>query len=242
MKLPIVFAGLILASATPAAAQERMFDKPIAIQRMTAKSDNAPRGAQTCTSYPDLMLREDGSDTPAPAPAILIPIRPGGTKPVCTSDPAPGQIVLDTDAMALIGRKGNFLLFALVDTNGFMPFRVLDAASGQMIFHDSMAITKGVQAVSLNGTSLRLRYRRAVDAPCGLPKGGDSCWASILHDFSVPPEIARLGPPSCVPAYRKDKAPDDDPSIISYDVTLTLARDGKAAIAAQGPVGCAPMP
>jgi hypothetical protein len=219
------------------------FDRPAAIQRIEPKSDNDPSGAWICTRYTDLMLREDSSDTPAPDKATLWPLKPNA-RPACSKQNLPDQITLDTEGMAFAGRKGLFLIFTMVDTNGSMPFRVLDAHSGKILFADSMAITGGIASVALEGAALKLSYRRAIDANCGLPKEGAGCWASIIREADIPPEIATRAPPlqACAASYRRDKAPPDDPSIVSYDVALILDSSGTSKSIASGIIGCEPRP
>ncbi len=47
---------------------------------------------------------------------------------------------------------------------------------------------------------------------------------------------------ACTAAYRNDKAPADDPSIVTFDTDMTLDLFGRAVVISRGKVGCAPMP
>ena len=232
-----------LSSPACAADLKPDFDRPLATQRIKARSGADPAWPWICTTYKDLMLREDGSDTPAPDNATLVALNQVG-RLACSKQVMAGQITLDTEGFVFEGRKGGFLVFTLVDINGFMPSRVLHAGTGAVLFRDSMAINNGITSVALDGPALRLSYRRSIEGSCGLPKGGAACWASIVTAAAIPFEIATIGPPmqACAASYRRGKAPAEDPSIVSYNVTLTLDPTGAAKTTASRKIGCEPMP
>jgi hypothetical protein len=234
---------IFVSASTVAADAKPNFDKPSAVLHAKGKTGDDKAGAFLCTRFPDLMLREDASDTPAPDKATLFQLG-ANAKPNCGPQVAGAQIQLDTEGMAFEGRKGDFLIFSLIDTNGFMPFTILDAQSGKVLFRDSMVIKNGIAGVALDGPALQLRYRRAISGSCGLPRGGADCWSTMIHEANIPLEIGSRPAPlqACNASYRAGKAPIDDPSIVSYDVTLTLAPSGNAKSVAYGNVGCEPAP
>jgi hypothetical protein len=133
----------------------------------------------------------------------------------------------------------------VADPSGAQDFKIIDAGTGRQIFADSRRTT-GFQSAAVENGALRVRYTRAVNGPCSIVKEGSICWAKMVRAGPIPRELA-LSPPSvqiCAAEYRKEKvpAPADDPSIIFYDVDITLDESGKAQVNSRGTVGCEPMP
>jgi hypothetical protein len=142
-------------------------------------------------------------------------------------------------------KKGPYLAFGAADPNGAEDFKIIDAGTGRQIFADSRRPT-GFQSAAVENGAFRVRYTRAVNGPCSIVKDGSACWAKMVRTGAIPRELA-LSPPSvqiCAAEYRKEKvpAPADDPSIIFYDVDITLDESGKAQVNSRGAVGCEPMP
>jgi hypothetical protein len=225
-----------------------MFDHPTKVQTLKAKSDSDPVGEITCTYYPDLMVRETGTDSPDPGPASLIrfPASVASARPVCGRTAAPAHaVVLKTEGYSLIGRKGPFLAFGETDPNGAVLFVVIAAADGRELFHDGET-DAGLRSVTLQSGALHLRYKRGVNAPCSVVKDGATCWAKLAHDGAIPSVLAHEPPPTaaCASAYRRGRTPTpaDDPSLISYDVDVTVDASGGSRVSPRGAVGCEAMP
>jgi hypothetical protein len=64
-------------------------------------------------------------------------------------------------------------------------------------------------------------------------KDAAACWAKMASDGAIPAAVARTPLPmkACAAAYRKSTAPPGDPSIVFYDVDMTVSLAGKAACA-----------
>jgi hypothetical protein len=217
-----------------------LFDRPAAIRTAGGTTD-AEAGQQIrCTYYKDFMVRETGTDTPGPGPAAIIPLG-GGVRPACDRTQGAGELPLKTDDYSLLGRKGNFLLFWATDPNGAVPFIVLDAGTGVAIYSDAM-IEGSLWAVRLDRGGLHLRFTRGVNGTCSLLKDAATCWDKITGDAAIPAEIAQSPPVTCEAAYHRSTTPPDDPSIVFYDVDVTLSAAGKAEAKPRGAVGCLPMP
>jgi hypothetical protein len=144
---------------------------------------------------------------------------------------------------SFVGRKGPFLLFSETDANGATGFILLDAAIGKIIYTDSMD-GEMIKAVSLEGDLLRLRFTRGANGSCSLVKDTDSCWAKMAKEGTIPKALAGRSPPvqACVSAYQKYNTPPNDPSIVTYDVEMTLSTAGKINVISRGAVGCTPLP
>jgi hypothetical protein len=227
------------ARADTISREAALFDRPVSVQKIPAKSDTDPVGEIMCTYYADLMIRETGTDSPAPGPATII----AGAHPACNAQQAAKAISLKTEDFSLTGRKGRFLVFGATDPNGAVAFMVIDAASGRVLYTDA-ELTDGLRSVTLENGGLHLRFKRAFNGSCSILKDGAACWAKMAADGNIPHTLAQTPPPvqACAAAYRKGKVPADDPSLISYDVDMALDASGTANVTPRGAVGCAPMP
>lgn len=223
-------------------AMARLFDKPLATQTVLAKSDAEEGNELRCTYYQDFLIREKGTDVPTPAAAVIVPLAKAGARPPCkTANGA--TIPLKTENHSLVGRKGGYIIFQATDPNGAVPFIVVDAASGKTIYTDSM-VEDRMQAVTLTNGILHLKYTRGANGSCSLMSGAQTCWTKLVAEGTVPAEMASTPPASqaCTTAYRHEKAPADDPSIVSFDVDMTLNSSGKAEVISRGKPACSPMP
>ncbi len=220
-----------------------LFDRPAAVRSVPPKTDNDPAGEIRCTYYGDFMVRETGTDSPAPGPAAIIPAPDAGRRPACNAAPAARTVPLKTEEHALLGRKGPFLVFEAADPYGAVPFIVLDANTGRLIYSDGKH-TDGLRSVALEGGALRIRYPRAFNGACSIIKDEAGCWSKIALAANVPPALAQSPPPvpACTTAYRRAEAPADGPSMIIYDLDVTLDISGRTQVNSFGTVGCEPMP
>ena len=246
-----VLALAAVAMLSPAAAQSQndsqlaaLFDKPEAVQKLPPKSDADPVGQIDCTYYQDLMVRETGTETPDPNAATLVPLPPGASRPRCKAAHRPREITLKTEGFGFVGRKGRFLLFSATDPNGAVPFIVIEAGTGRVIYSDGTSADRGIRAVSLENGRLHLRYTHGLNASCSMMQNAAACWSKLIAHGDVPHAMAQPVPPQqvCVRAYREDKAPAGDPSIITYDLDIIIDAAGKTEVLSRGTVGCAPVP
>ena len=241
----ILVAPCLLALPGPAAAREtppeaRLFDHPLAVTRIPAKPATDAGSEVICTYYPGLMIRESGTDSPEPDAARIV----AGPHPSCASGRPSDGIALPTQGYSLVGKKGLFVVFSATDPNGAVAFMVLDARSGRVIYQDGTAATRGLHAVALDHGALHLRYTRGLNAPCSIAKDPAGCWATLAADGKIPPDMAQAAPPAarCAPSYRAMRAPPDDPSMIEYDVDMTIDAAGQTQVLSHGAVGCEAMP
>ncbi len=221
----------------PALAAGAAFDAPLSVQTVPPRSDTDPNGQLRCTRYAGLMVRETGTESPAPGAASLIE---GATKPGTCPAALPGNAKpLPTEDYFLAGRKGPFLVFEEADPFGVFTFMVLDAATGQVLFSDSHD-GRGFSAVTVEKDTLRLSYTRGVKADCSLLENPAACWPRV----QLPPGVASQKPPveACAAAYRTGTAPPNDPSIVLYPAEAAIPRTGAPVTQARGALGCAPMP
>lgn len=222
-----------------------LLDQPIAVRRVTPKLSSDPLGEVRCTYYPDFMVRETGTDSPEPSPAAIIPISSSSDQqPACNGLRSTREVSLKTAYFSFIGRKSRFLVFSATNPHGAASFIIVDAKSGNSVYSDSTT-GKGFRSASLEGDgALRLRFTRGVNASCSIIKDS-ACWATMAREGRIPRVLAQLPPPvqACVAEYSKDgTTPSDNPSIVAYDVDMTLDWTGIVRVNARGVVECYPMP
>ena len=220
----------------------RTSDAPLATRQVKPRSEADPVGQITCTYYADLMVRETGTDTPDPGPAVLVSLAPGQARPLCNARRIGRAVALKTEGYALDGRKGRFLIWFASDPNGAMPFMVMNALNGRILFEDGVSPALGQSGVAnVRRGVLRLRYRRGYNASCSIMKDGRACWSKLVAEGKVSPTLPPLDRTACKTAYKGVGA--DDPSVILYDVDVTIdASGGKSQVSPRGPAACLPMP
>jgi hypothetical protein len=120
---------------------------------------------------------------------------------------------------------------------------ILDVSNGHSIYSDGM-VGNGIEFAALENGLLHLRFRRGFNASCSVLQASASCWGQLLREGKIPRALAQSPPPSqaCALAYQTAKAPIDDPSIIFYDVDMTIDDVGRTTIISRGAVGCDAMP
>lgn len=251
-RLAATLAGAAIAMLLPIAAHcqdddarvAALLDRPVAVQKQPPKSETDLVGEIQCTYYPDLMVRETGTDSPDPNAATLIPLPAGSTRPPCDAAQRPREITLKTEGFGFIGRKGQFLLFSAADPNGAIPFIAIEARGGRVIYTDGTAADRSFTAIAVANDVLRLHYTRGVNASCSMLQGAAACWSKLLTEAQIPREMASSAPSPevCKAAYAAERAPADDPSVITYDVEMTIDLAGNAQMLSRGAVGCAPLP
>lgn len=219
------------------------FDPPVAVQTIPANADTETGDELRCTAYRDIVIRETGTDTPAPGPAAILPV--GARRPACATRPGARDIPLRTENYSFVGRKGPFLLFEAADPNGAIPFVLLASGSGKVIYSDSMT-EDGIAAVALDGGALHIKFRRGINGPCSLAKigakEGADCWAKFVAAAAIPPSVTPPPAKVCTVAYSRNKAPPDDPSLVFFDVDIVVGLDGTSQLKAVGTAGCSAMP
>lgn len=230
--------AVALASGAPAFAQKAgaVFDKPASTKKLQTKPD-APE--VICTFYSDAMVRE-AHDGPTSENAMLV----RGATAGCADKAPTGVANMETEGLALVGRKGDYLVFSAMDPNGAADFSVIDARTGKTVLKDATYGTPEFKSASATGGKTTLAYKRGINAPCSLLNSGARCWGSLVDDGKIPESLARPAPnPSlCAASYKAGKSPKDNPSIIAFDVETSIDGSGKVATIAKGKASCDPMP
>ncbi|MEP9352790.1 hypothetical protein ABLE93_04225 [Xanthobacter sp. KR7-65] len=232
----VLGAGLLFAGAAPGWSAPA-FDPPTAVKELPPKSDAEPDEVR-CTSFGDLTVRELLDGPTSKPPQIL----PAGA--ACTTAAVPGAIPVALDNMFFEGRKGPFLFFGAMDAQGAADFVVINAKTGAAVFKDAVYGDGAARKVMLENGALKLSYLRGVNAPCSLFQSAARCWASLVMNEQVPKDMAQQIPDAkiCAAAYKKTKAPKDNPSILTYASEVLVSPDGTLKELSRGKVGCESMP
>ena len=248
----ILAASLVIrpgAAAEPT-AEEKLFDQPQATQDLDRVDGAHPADAVRCRWYDDLMIRETQTDSPGFGPSYVVHPGPGGARPACRASSSPRDIKLDMAGQALLGRKGPFAIYESTDAPGAEPFVVWDLLEAREVYSDqkSQAPTEttpaGIHAVTLEGSTLHLRYLRGYDATCSLLKEDASCWTRTMRQGHFARVIAAQPPPiaDCRATYKAAGVAASNASTILYDVDMTVTTAGKVTVLSRGPIGCLPPP
>ena len=192
----------------------------------------------TCTYFPDFMIRVV-SDGPTAERAALV----RSANPPCNANKLAGDLTLDTPDMAFSGRKGGALFFFHMNSHG--TFAVY---SDRRADRQTSCSTTGPPATP--GFSLHPLNRVACACATGVrstppaPSCRQDAGRSLVKEGLVPQDMAQQvpSPQICSATYRKEKSPNDNPSIVLYQTDIVVFGDGKTQVLARGPVGCEPMP
>jgi len=236
MPLAAVAAAIALAlTATASAQTPDQFDKPVAVRSLTPKPDDSTE--IRCTYFADLMVRETQEGPESENAAIVRDARAP-----CAATAGPGETILDTNGMTLDGRRGSYLLFSDLNPHGATGFVIIDAASGRILFRDSALSHPVLQNLALENGSLRLRYRRGVNAPCSLMENAKACWAELIKGGQIPADMQAPASGICNDAYAREKAPRDNPSIVLYATEVVIEPGGTTTVLSRGAAACESMP
>lgn len=221
------------------AATGRHYDKPINVR--SVKQGNNDKETR-CTYYADVMVRETLDGPTAGNPLIVAPAEGAP----CNGAPIASGRAIRLEDHALGGRAGHLLFFLIMDGHGAVPFSVFDIRKGRIIFSDAVLRDFRLVARRPDG-SVRLHYERGINADCSLLKDAKGCWAKLVAERKIPPVMADRAPQGqiCATAYANSlgsPTPADAPSIVSYDVEMTIDPDGKIEVGSRGPVKCIPLP
>lgn len=239
--------AIVLLGMTCIAHAAQTFDLPAKKIHISSTKPYIGDGAD-CIYYSDVMIYIPGTDGPSPANATIVP---DAATARCSRTPPSKGITVHSEGYFPVGRKGRFLLFAYVDWIDFDSFLIFDAHDGHELFQDGFS--GNLTAVRLTHGVLHLHYTRGVDLTCSLMLDRDRCWSEAIATgqiphgaFSAPPSLANCKAnyffPGSIPASTTDphwKLDENDPSVVYYDVDLTLDINGHATVQTMGNLKCA---
>ena len=196
----------------------------------------------------DGLIRETQTDSPGFGPSYVVRPSAGGLRPACRAALASRHTKLNMQAQALLGRKGPYAVFEATDAPDAEPFTIWRLSDGQKLYSDQKSLSAtttsaaGIEAVGLEGDTLRLRYLRYYDARCSLLTEGAACWARAMREGHFANVVTTQAPPiaNCRSVYATAGVAAGFTSAIVYVVEITVTIAGKVTVLSRGPIGCLP--
>ena len=243
--LLLVIVGLE-SSALGFSARPESFDKPLreTVVDLGPSPYLMPRSSSRiqlfCSYYPTFMVKQlndpglKGTRWVTIAPVLKEQI------PDCRRSQGPAERFVAKDWWSFIGIKGSFLFLEAADSDhSGIPFRILDLKTGKKIFEDSEWWDRHLEFVPYSDGRMSLRYQRAVEGDCSIPKSGASCWNKFKQKFGLPLATA----PNCTGYEGEQPTPaeqEQTESAIGYPVEVQLLPHPSMK-AVPGPVKCRPV-
>ncbi|WP_148293633.1 hypothetical protein [Azospirillum sp. B4] len=204
------------------AKQRAFFDKPV-------KNVEWKKGELTitCTYYRDFMVKEIG-DGGKGSISLAIVKRSHAGLPACRFKIEDEREVEDWSGY-FAAAKGNYLFFSADDGDPVgNAFAIVDGNTGKVLFYDDAQVgVRSIHSLKIKDDGIVLRYRRAFRTPCSLYARNASCWEAVKQAAFMAPDTRQ---PNCDVVYagaETDPRVRDDPSVIDYEVEVTLTA-GKA--------------
>jgi hypothetical protein len=221
-----------------------LFDQPTDLAHKVLPprpDDSGPLGVVRCYYYSVFTVKEldygDHGDT-----AISVtPASAGAPKPDCGKQNDRGEIILPGGAASyLIGAKEMFVYIASTMGADTLPFAIYDGRTGKRLYSDQSSNDSPKQ-LSIKDGVLTLTYAHGAQAGCSILAGGQTCWAQFAREAHLPQSIAKLPPPipACEAGYAASTGSSrSTPSVIFYDVTMTLDKQGQVKVLSRGAISC----
>lgn len=182
------------------------FDSPVKIKRVdlgiTPDIPSNGRAKVSCFYFESFMVKEVDLREKGAAQLSILPIAKGAKYPSCAKENIPGEMVIPGDQWSgyFKGVKSYYVFFDPDDGyNGATGFAVFDARSGKKLFEDDTE-DGVIRSITLEGSAIKLHYRRAFRARCSILKDGMTCWASIRDNVTTHPAPM----PDCLAAFHKE--------------------------------------
>ena len=191
---------------------------------------------------------------------------PGQTVPDCAAKPIPGERKLEVEESYFWGVAADKLFLIDADgANGTIGFRVYEPQSSRELFQDTIKLDTRLRDMTEDAGKLHLSYTRALTGSCSVIAGGETCWRAITRKMQMPESPlpdCRAGyaaalrraaeeacreegadKTQCVDRETKERSTgwDAAPSVVSYDVDVTISSKDEASRAySGGPIACWP--
>lgn len=223
--------------------QPQHFDEPLTVDNKPLPKDKDNPDANpvvNCYRFVGFMIKEvDLGEVGAESLAV--------TQPDAACERAAGKDekpIKDDLAGYFFGVKGNLAFFQASDGfNGGEPFVVFDTRTMKKLFDDSYQ-GNDFESLDVNGTNVKISYRRVFSADCSLYLDGGACAEKVKKETGLGTADAKL--PDCGAAYDAEKkrtpkfAKDIEklPSVIAYEAELDFDGTTKTVKALKGQTEC----
>jgi hypothetical protein len=246
------------------------FDRPLQTRRVTlGPSPNSPgqQNVVRCSTYAGFMVKEIDTGEVGDDQISVLSLASPDERPACQAANRQGEKIVPSRTWGgyFLGVKAGYLFLSAEDgVNSGMGFAVLHGDDPtHLLFQDVATLEHDrvqLQAVSVEGDRLHLRYTRLYAAPCSVQADGATCWARIVAETHV----AATPAPGCAAGYLRAKRElaagrceaqshpgdaacvrkemqgmadwDASPSVIGYGVDVVVGPGGPQ-VTATGPAG-----
>jgi hypothetical protein len=254
--------ALFVLLASTASAREGQnaapFDRPL-----QARTVHVGKKEIHCYTFARVMVKEIDAGEIGDEQISLLPV---GSP--CQAKNVPNEHVVSGKTWIgyFLGAKGDYVFLSAGDgVNGGLGFAVLHGADVTSLFQDSVKFEHDqlrFQSIAEDANGLKLHYTRVYTGPCSVQTEG-ACWTRIATATHLP----AAQPPDCAAGYLRakqdlaaarceiahhknavcirqemDRMQSDDasPSVIGYDVDVTIAPPQTSIQPANGPLVCWP--
>jgi hypothetical protein len=220
-----------------------LFDAPLRFTRAilpALPNDPDPLGVVRCYDYSDFRVKELDNGQHGDDAISVTRYDSVSRRPACGIQNDPGEIVLSGGQGGyFIGAKARFVYVMSTLGEDVTPFTIYDAQTGNAIYGDAGGSPFGV---SISGGVLTLSYSHGAEGPCSIILG-QGCWQRFAGAAALPRAIAKRPAPvsECKQSYDEQQHTDyKDPSVIYWDVTITVTITGKTKVLSRGALSCFP--
>ena len=174
--------------------------------------------------------------------------RSDARRPACGKQDDPGEkMLMNGEGRNFDGARGSFFQLGSVDSGpAGNAFSIDDGRTGRSLYEDNTTALNPT-TFSVSEGVLTLGYRRGIGGTCSILTHGASCWTKIAKEAQLPPQVASQPPPvaACEAGYatfaRAGEHPSrDDPSTVSYEVTVRIDGGEKPTVLSRGALQCDP--
>ena len=117
-------------------------------------------------------------------------------------------------------------------------FSVFDVKSAKQVFKSTRYTQESLEVI--HGKTTSLKFPIALQVDCPLAKEGEKCWEKILKANNLT-EGLHFKMPDCLPVYKEEKSPLDNPPQLGTDVVVDDLSKPKIRYLG-GVVYCVPAP
>ena len=221
-----------------------LFDQPREVIRTVLPprpDDSGQMGVVRCFYYPDFTVKELDYGEHGDLAVSVTRASSGAAEPKCGRQNDPGEVALAGGSGGyLIGVKEAFVYIVSTLGADTTPFAIYDGRTGKKLYNDQSSLDSPKQ-LSVEDGVLALTYVHGAQAGCSILLGGQTCWAQFARDAHLPQPIAKLPPPilACEAGYAASPVSSRaTPSVIFYEVAMTLDKKGQAKILSRGAISC----
>ena len=244
------------------------FDPPLKVRHVRLKADlHNPQVKRqvSCFYYRSVVVKQVDYGEVGADRLALLPVVSGNATP-CRSNTETNEYVIPSDRWSgyFKGVSADYAFFEAPDgTNGGLGFMVLRIYDRKVLFED--IAQHSLQSIALHEGTLSFQYQRVFQANCSVVSAGSACRDQLIHDTGV----ADASLSACGHGYQAAKQSmakercaadvansatcvseelthldeqkwNDAPTVIVYEVEVSLKGDASAITRRSDALACRP--